>query len=109
MSSDDIPAIDGMTLEEFDRIRKAWGLDKKQSEALDLIRKGLPLQNFTELLGEELWLRELLKDLEGNPCRHCKKYSSGARTKALQMFAEWAGLLGSKSKKKSKKTVTFED
>lgn len=97
------------TEDDMERLRRTWGLDNKQSEALKLIRDGVPIKNFAEILGEELWLRELLKDLEANQCRHCKKFSSAARSKAIQLIGEWMGLIGNKSKKKSKKTVSFEE
>lgn len=109
MPSSDSLNIDGFDLEDFDRIKRKWGLDQEQAEALALIQKGLPLSKFTDILTEEFWIRELLKDLEDRQCQHCKKFSSTARTKALQMYAEWAGLIGNKAKKKSRKEVTFDE
>ncbi len=110
MSDDNLlPAENDYSLDELSYIKQKFGLDQKQAEALKYIRDGVPLKNFADILSEEMWLRELLKDMEANQCKVCKKFSSAGRSKALQMFAEWAGLLGSNSKKKSKKTVTFDE
>jgi len=97
-------------LGDLERAKRKFGLETQLSEALDLIRKDLPIQNFSQLLGEDLWLREVLKDLaQPTPCKFCKATVSAARTKALSVFGEWLGILGSKSKKKSKRDVVFDD
>lgn len=97
-------------LGDLERAKRKFGLETALSDALDLIRKDLPIQNFSQLLGEDLWLREVLKDLEQvTPCPNCKAKCGAARTKALSLFGEWLGVLGSKSKKKSKRDVVFDD
>lgn len=97
-------------LGDIEKAKRKFGLETQLTEALDLIRKDLPIQNFSQLLGEDLWLRELLKDLaQPEPCKFCKTKVSAARSKALQVFGEWLGILGSKSKKKSKRDVVFDD
>lgn len=108
MSLDNVP-VDGIPLDDIERAQRRFKLDAKQAEALELIRKGLPIADFTQLLGEELWLRELLKDLEGSNCKVCKHKASPARTKAIQFLGEWLGVLGSKAKKKSKREVVFDE
>lgn len=101
---------DELDITEVERARRKFGFDNQLQDALDLIRKDLPIQNFAQLLGEDLWLREVLKDLEQpTPCKFCKSKCGAARTKALALFGEWLGVLGSKSKKKSKREVVFDD
>lgn len=107
-SLDSIPT-DGIPLDDIERAQHKFKLDAKQSEALELIRKGLPIAGFTQLLGEDLWVRELVKDLEPPPCNVCKHKSSPARSKAIQLLGEWLGIIGSKSKKKSKREVVFDE
>ena len=107
-SVDDFP-IDGMDSEEIERIQREWGLDAKQAKALEYIRKGLPLKSFTHILSQELWVREILKDLESNKCRACKRTSGAARSKALDLFGQWIGAIGNKAHKKSSKEVRFEE
>lgn len=99
-----------LELGDVERARRKFGFETALADALDLIRKDLPIQNFSQLLGEDLWLREVLKDLEQpTPCKLCKSKCGAARTKALALFGEWLGVLGSKSKKKSKREVVFDD
>jgi len=101
---------DGLPLDDLERAKHRFKIEEKQADALELIRKNLPIAGFAQLLGEELWLRELLKDLEGKePCKFCKATCSAARTKALCLLGEWLGVLGSKAKKKSKREVVFDE
>ncbi len=108
MGSDDEYPIDGIPLSDIERAKAEYGLDDKQARALCYIRKGLPLRDFTAVLTEELWVREVLKDLEASTCRECKKHYSAARSKALTLFGEYMGIIGNKSKKKMNRTVTFD-
>ncbi len=99
-----------LELGDLERAKRKYGLDAQLADALELIRKDLPIGNFSQLLGEDLWLREVLKDLEQPvPCKFCKAKCGAARTKALALFGEWLGVLGNKSKKKSKRDVVFDD
>ena len=107
-SLDSIPT-DGIPLDDIERAQHKFKLDAKQAEALDLIRKGLPIAGFTALLGEDLWIRELVKDLEGPCCKLCQSKVSAARSKAIQLLGEWLGCVGSKAKKKSKREVVFDE
>lgn len=107
-SVDNLP-VDGIPLDDIERAQRKYKLDAKQAEAIDLIRKGLPIADFSALLGEELWLRELLKDLQGTACKVCKHTAGPARSKAIQLLGEWLGILGSKAKKKSKREVVFDE
>ena len=101
---------DGIPLDDLERAKHRFKIEEKQAEALNLIRKGLPIADFGDLLGESLWLREVLKDLEQpKPCKFCKSKVSAARTTALRVFGEWLGILGNKSKKKSKRDVVFDE
>lgn len=105
---DNIPA-DGVPLDDIERAQHRFKFDAKQAEAIDFIRKNLPIAGFSQLLGEELWLRELLKDLEGSCCPTCKGKAGAARSKAIQLLGEWLGCVGSKAKKKSKREVVFDE
>ena len=107
-SLDNIPT-DGIPLDELERAQHRFKIETKQAEAMDLIRKGLPIADFAKLLGEDLWLRELLKDLESPCCKLCKSKVSAARSKAIQLLGEWLGTIGSKAKKKSKREVVFDE
>lgn len=108
MPSNDDLELDGIPLDELERAKHEYGLDEKQARALLYIRKGLPISGFTAVLTEELWLREVLKDLESSQCRECRKFYSAARSKALQLLGEYQGIIGSKNKKKTKREVTFD-
>lgn len=108
MSKDGIDSK--LELGDLEKAKRKFGFETQLAEALDLIRKDLPIANFSQLLGEDLWLREILKDMEQpTPCKFCKAKCGAARTKALTSFGEWLGVLGSKSKKKSKRDVVFDD
>lgn len=106
--------VDGNgSLDDLDDVQKAkrkFKFDNQLSDALEYIRNNLPITGFAPLLGEDLWLREVLKDMEpGEPCERCKVKANAARTKALVLLGEWLGVLGSKSKKKSKRDVVFDE
>ena len=107
-SADDLP-VDGIPLDDIERAKHRFKFDEKQSEAIAFIRQNLPIAGFSQLLGEELWLRELLKDLEGSDCKVCQKQSGPARSKAIQLLGEWLGVIGSKAKKKTKREVIFDE
>lgn len=108
-SLDNIPT-DGIPLDDLERASHRFKIEDKQAEALSYIRQNLPIAGFKELLGEDLWLREVLKDLAPmEPCKFCKAKVSASRSKALQILGEWLGILGNKSKQKSKREVVFDD
>ena len=108
MGTDDNLPIDGIPLDELERAKNEFKFETKLQAALDYIRKELPIKGFADLLSEDLWLREVMKDLEGSKCRSCKKSYSTARSKALQLYGEWLGMIGNKAKKKSRREVSFE-
>lgn len=107
-SNDDLP-FDELSLEEVEAVKREFGLEDKQARAMILIRKGVPIKKIVELFTEEMWLREVAKDLEGWECHACKKHTGAARSKAIQLLGEWMGIIGGKSKKKAKREVTFGD
>jgi hypothetical protein len=111
-SADGEPIKTG-SLDDLDDVQKAkrkYRFDNQLEDALDYIRKNMPITGFSGLLGEDLWLREVMKDLEQpDPCKFCKSKVTAARSKALQLFGEWLGVLGNKSKKKSKRDVVFDE
>lgn len=106
-SLDSMP--DGANLDDLEKAQHQFKLDAKQQEALNLIRKDLPIAGFSALLGEDLWLREVLKDLAGSKCKICKHTAGPARSKAIQLLGEFLGIIGNKAKKKSKREVIFDD
>ena len=100
---------DGIPLDDAERAARRFKMDSKQMEAIEYIRKNVPIAGFSQLLGEELWLRELLKDLEGKACPACSRTAGPGRSKALQLLGEWLGVIGNKAKKKSKRDVVFDE
>ena len=100
------------SLDDLDDVQKAkrkFKFDNQLSDALDYIRANMPITGFAGLLGEDLWLREVLKDLDTEPCSHCQTRAGAARTKALVLLGEWIGVIGNKAKKKSKRDVVFDE
>lgn len=101
------------SLDDLDDVQKAkrkFKFDNQLQDALDYIKANMPITGFAGLLGDDLWLREVLKDLDQpEPCKFCKVRAGAARTKALVLLGEWLGILGSKAKKKSKRDVVFDE
>lgn len=99
-----------LSISELEKAKRKFKFDTQLQDAQELIQKNLPITGFAHLLGEDLWLRELMKDLEQpEPCKFCKVKAHAARTKALALLGEWLGIIGNKSKKKSKRDVVFDE
>lgn len=97
-------------LNDVQKAKRKFKFDNQLEDALDYIRANMPITGFAGLLGEDLWLREVLKDLDQpEPCKFCKVKVGAARTKALVLLGEWIGVIGNKSKKKSKRDVVFDE
>lgn len=99
MTKDDLP-IDGISLEEVERASQEYKLDEKQARMLLYIKKNLPISGFSEVLTEELWLREVLKDIDR---------VGFARTQALRMLGEYLGILGKRVPKSKSVNVVFDE
>jgi hypothetical protein len=99
-----VDSFDDLPDELLDATRKAkeeFGFNKKQERALDYIRKNIPISGIADILTEDLWLREVLKDVDSpNP---------STRSKALEMVGKFIGALGGKGAKAGpRKLVEFE-
>ena len=95
-----MPELDDMLLEEAERASHEYKLDAKQARVVEWIRKNLPIAGFANLIGEELWLREIIKDLEK---------PGPARSQALKMLGEYLGVLGKRTQAGKLKTVTIDE
>lgn len=75
-------------------------LDEKGRRAVEYIKANIAISGFAELITEELWLREILKDVDStNPF---------CRTRALSMLAKYLNIGGKGNKKDVKVDVEFE-
>lgn len=63
-----------------------YKLDEKQQRMMDYIRQNLPIAGFAEVLTKELWLREVLRDIDSPDPR--------VRTRAIHMLGQYLGILG---------------
>lgn len=68
-----------------------YKLNEKQRRLMQYVKQNIPISGFAEVLTEELWLREILKDVDSeNPY---------VRTRALSMLGQYLKILGSNGKK----------
>ncbi len=98
-------SLDDLSEDMLDAREKAardFGFNRRQEKAIDYIRKNIPISGVADVLTEDLWLREVLKDIDSD------NYS--VRSKALEMLGKYIGVLGAKGRNPGpKKTVEFED
>lgn len=101
MSLDDME-FEGIPLDEIEQLQSEFKLDKKQAQAIGWIKKNVPISGFLSLITDELWVREIMKDIEeGRPQQ---------RTAALKMLGEWLGTLGKNTKAQGRPaTVKIEE
>ncbi len=72
-----------------------YKLAEKQERLRSYIKAGIPISDFIAELSEDMWLREVLKDLDStNPF---------VRTQALRMWGSYQGFLGKKGQKQEPK------
>lgn len=89
-------------LNDLDKAKNEFGFFKKQERALEFIKKNIPIRDVADVLTEDLWLREVIKDVDS-------KYPA-TRSKALEMLGKYLGLLGARGAKPgARKHVEFED
>ncbi len=75
-----------------------YKLNEKQRRMMEYVKANIPISGFAEVLTEELWLREILKDVDSeNPY---------VRTRALSMLGQYLKITGPNSK--DKKTKAFD-
>lgn len=98
-TNDDLP-IDGLPLDEIERIKQQYGLQEEQAKMVGYILKNLPIGSIASKLTEDLWLREVLRDI------HTSK--GFPRTRALAMLGQYLGLLQKKAVGQRKRVV-FDD
>lgn len=99
-SLDDYP-MDLVPLEEIQRAQREYDLNEKQARLLYFIKKDIPISGFAKILGAEVWLREVIKDLGSK--------SFASRTAALRMLGEYFGCIGNKKTKSQPKAVEIEE
>lgn len=75
-------------------------LNSQQKRIMEYAKANIPISGFAELLTEELWLREVLKDVD-SPNPYC-------RTRALSMLQQYLGIGGKGKKKNEKIEVDFQ-
>ena len=77
-------------------------LEQSHQELIARVLSEVPLAQLREILSEELWVKEVLKDVDSR--------IPSVRTKALELWGKYLGLLQQKSKAGSKiKEVEFID
>lgn len=77
-----------------------YKLDEKQQRLLDYVKANLPISGFAEVLTKELWLREVLKDIDCPDPR--------IRSRALHMLGQYLGILGKDKAAGPKKQIDVE-
>lgn len=80
-----------------------YKLNEKQRRLMQYVKQNIPVSGFAEVLTEELWLREILKDVDSeNPY---------VRTRALSMLAQYLKITGPNAKGSGikHKEVEFND
>jgi len=63
-----------------------YKIDEKQQRIMEYVRQDIPISGFAEALTKELWLREVLKDVDSPDPR--------VRSRALHMLGQYMGILG---------------
>lgn len=87
-----------------ERAEHEYKLNEKQRRLMEYVKANIPISGFAEVLTEELWLREILKDVDSeNPY---------VRTRALSMLGQFLKITGPGSGKakglQGKVEVEFE-
>lgn len=79
-----------------------YALNNKQERLLEYIRQNIPVSGFLDVLSEDMWLREVLKDVDSKV--------PSVRGNALRMWGQYQGFLHSKGAKPGpRKVIEFED
>jgi hypothetical protein len=90
---------------EAEALREAaeheFKINGKQERLAKYLAEGLKIEGFLDILSEEMWLREIIKD--------AMSPNAFVRSRALSMWGQYHGWLGKgKSKKDIKHDVEFE-
>jgi hypothetical protein len=75
-------------------------INQVQGNLMEYITANLKIEDFMRCLSEEMWLREVLKDVASN--------NSFVRSRALSMWGQHQGWLGKKNKKEANYDVEFK-
>ena len=96
---DDVEALEAMQGQPAadpdltEQAEHEYKLNAKQQRLMEYVKANIPISGFAEVLTEELWLREVLKDVDSaNPY---------VRTRALSMLGQFMGISGPGAKKKT--------
>jgi hypothetical protein len=99
-SVDDIP-LDGMRIDEIERLKQAFDLDIHREKMLKAILLGVPIVGVGNKITEDYWLANILRDIE--------KGKGAIRSRALTMLGTYLGILTGKAKLGKKKRVVFDE
>jgi len=92
---------EGLGLTDQELAEHEYKLDKKFAKARKYISQGIPIKGFSDLLNEEVWLREILKDIENG--------SASIRSRALIMLGQYLGILSDKRKKSHRPVIEINE
>ncbi len=99
-TADDLP-LDGIRLDELERMKQEFRLDEARARLLAALKEGMPVVGIGNKLTEDYWLAEVIKDIEtGTP---------SSRSRALTMLGMYQGILSDKSGKKARLKVKFQE
>lgn len=81
----------------------AEDLTPEQQQLLDRVLVEIPLSALGPLLSEDAWVREVQRDIQSR--------IPSVRTKAIEMWGKYLGLLGARASNKgpTRKEVTFSE
>src|SRR6185295_5025383 len=88
-------------LDDTARAAHEFGLNKRVQEAVEFVHKGINIKGLEDLLNDDFWLCEVLRDV--------KSTNPGVRSRALEMLGKYIGALQAKGAKAGpRKVVEFE-
>jgi hypothetical protein len=100
-SVDDIGPIDGLNLDEVERLKQTFKLDESRAALLKAILLGIPVTGIGNKITEDFWLSNILKDIE--------KGAPMVRSHSLRMLGMYLGILSDKKGQAKKKKVVFDE
>lgn len=99
-TTDDLP-IDGMNLDEIERLKQEFHLDEARARLILAVTQGIPITGIGNRLTEDYWLAEVMKDIEGG--------TPSSRSRAMTMMGMYLGILSDKASKRGKMKVKFQE
>jgi len=97
--SKNIP-IDGMPLDELERLRQEFRLDELQDRLQKAIQAGFNIKNIGQFISEDFWLKCVLEDIQ---------HGGQARSRALTMLGMYLGILSDRKAKGGKARIKFNE